>query len=75
MLKCLYIIEQASAISLSNVERKEFFFVVLFSCGDSEKETKIKEAEEKRIENDEANRYREYQKSVSSDDILKLIQE
>lgn len=50
------------------------FSVVLFSCGDSEKETKIKEAEEKRVENDEANRSREYKKPTSSDDILKEIQ-
>ena len=50
------------------------FSTVLFSCGDSETETKIKEAEEKRIENDKANRSREYQKPTSSDEILKEIQ-
>ena len=50
------------------------FSTVLFSCGDSERETKIKEAEEKRIENDKANRSREYQKPASSDEILKEIQ-
>ena len=50
------------------------FSTVLFSCGDSEKETKIKEAEEKRIENDNVNRSREYQKPASSDEILNEIQ-
>ena len=51
------------------------FSTVLFSCGDSNTETKIKEAEEKRIENDKANRSRQYHKPASSDDILKEIQE
>ena len=50
------------------------FSALLFSCGDSETETKIKEAEEKRIENDKANRSREYQKPASSDEILNEIQ-
>ena len=51
------------------------FSTVLFSCGDSETETKIKEAEEKRIENDKANRSREYQRPASSDDILNSIEQ
>ena len=51
------------------------FSVVLFSCDDSGKETMIKEAEEKRVENDKTNRSREYKKPTSSDDILKEIQE
>jgi hypothetical protein len=49
--------------------------VCLASCGDSQQEEEIREAEERRIEQKKVNDSRKYKKPASSNEILNQIQE